>query len=105
MLDTVTIATCRIITILLDTVTIATCRTIPIFLTATDGLDLETVQLLYEKQKSGPLIVRNSPPVAGNILWARQLMRRIELPMQRFQEHASLMSTKVTYVTYVTYVT
>lgn len=58
------------------------------------GLDLETVQQLYEKQKMGPLIVRNAPPVAGNVLWARQLMRRIELPMLRFQQHSSLMSTK-----------
>merc|ERR1711871_22386 len=35
------------------------------------GLDLETVQRLYEKQKTSPPVVRNAPPVTGNIMWAR----------------------------------
>ena len=47
------------------------------------GLDLEEVQKLYEKHKHAPPVVRNAPPVAGNIMWARQLLRRIELPMTR----------------------
>jgi hypothetical protein len=34
-----------------------------------------------------PPIPRNSPPVAGNIMWARQLLRRIESPMQRFAQN------------------
>ena len=47
------------------------------------GLDLEEVQKLYEKHKHAPPVVRNAPPVAGNIMWARQLLRRIEIPMTR----------------------
>ena len=47
------------------------------------GLDLEEVQKLYEKHKHSPPVVRNAPPVAGNIMWARQLLRRIEVPMTR----------------------
>lgn len=47
------------------------------------GLDLEEVQKLYEKHKHAPPVVRNAPPVAGNIMWARQLLRRIEMPMTR----------------------
>lgn len=47
------------------------------------GNDLEAVQKLYEKHKHAPPIVRNAPPVAGNIMWARQLLRRIEMPMKR----------------------
>lgn len=47
------------------------------------GLDLEAVQKLYEKHKHAPPVVRNAPPVAGNIMWARQLLRRIEMPMKR----------------------
>lgn len=47
------------------------------------GLDLEEVQKLYEKHKHAPPVVRNAPPVAGNIMWARQLLRRIEMPMKR----------------------
>jgi dynein heavy chain len=58
------------------------------------GIDLETVQRLYEKQKTAPPTVRNAPPVTGNVMWARQLMRRIEAPMSQFKENAMLMNTK-----------
>ena len=51
------------------------------------GLDLEAVQRLYERQKSQPPMLRNAPPVTGNILWAKQLLRRIEEPMKRFKVH------------------
>ena len=37
---------------------------------------------------------RNAPPVAGNIMWARQLLRRIETPMQHFAQNKALMATK-----------
>jgi len=56
--------------------------------------DLEAVQKLYEKNKYEPPIPRNAPPVAGNIMWARQLLRRIESPMQKFAQNKNLMSTK-----------
>ena len=58
------------------------------------GLDLETVQKLYEKHKQVPPMSRNSPPVAGNIKWARQLLRRIEEPMRKFQANKNIMTTK-----------
>jgi dynein heavy chain len=58
------------------------------------GLDLETVQLLYEKQKGSPPVVRNAPPVAGNIMWSRQLMRRIEEPMLKFAANQNVMTSK-----------
>ena len=45
------------------------------------GIDLETYQIEYERNKESPPIPRNAPPVAGNILWARQLLRRIEAPL------------------------
>lgn len=47
------------------------------------GRDLEAVQALYEKHKMAPPLPRNAPPVAGNIQWSRQLLRRIETPMKR----------------------
>jgi dynein heavy chain len=31
------------------------------------GLDLETVQKIYDKQKTAPPITRNSPPVTGDV--------------------------------------
>jgi dynein heavy chain len=37
--------------------------------------DLEVVSRTYEKLKNNPPLVRNVPPVTGNVLWARQLMR------------------------------
>ena len=58
------------------------------------GLDLETVQKIYDKQKSSPPTSRNAPPVAGNLSWARQLLRRIEDPMKKFQANKSIMTTK-----------
>ena len=42
------------------------------------GLDLTTVQEIYEKYKHNPPLARNMPPVAGNITWSRHLLQRIE---------------------------
>ena len=56
--------------------------------------DLESVQKLYEKQKHAPPLPRNAPPVAGDILWARQLLRRIEGPMRYFAGMEGIMAMK-----------
>jgi dynein heavy chain len=56
--------------------------------------DLDLVQKLYEKHKYEPPVPRNAPPVAGNIMWARQLLRRIEAPMQRFAQNKNLLAAK-----------
>ena len=58
------------------------------------GLDLTAVQEIYEKFKHNPPIARNMPPVAGNIMWARHLLKRIEDPMQRFEGNASVLASK-----------
>jgi len=58
------------------------------------GLELTTVQDLYEKQKHSPPIGRNMPPVAGSILWARHLLRRIEEPMRRFESNGKILASK-----------
>ena len=58
------------------------------------GLDLDAVQKIYEKYKHSPPVIRNAPPVAGAILWARQLLRRIEDPMKNFSSNKSIMGTK-----------
>ena len=58
------------------------------------GQDLLAVQRVYENNKQTPPIVRNSAPVAGNVLWARQLLRRIEDPMKMFKMNASIMNGK-----------
>lgn len=58
------------------------------------GLDLNEVQNIYEKFKHQPPKARNAPPVAGSIMWARQLLTRIEEPMKRFSQNRALMQTK-----------
>ena len=55
------------------------------------GADLEAVQKTYELQKHNPPKPRNAPPVAGDILWARQLLRRIEEPMRDFSKNELIM--------------
>ncbi|KAG5461780.1 MAG: dynein heavy chain, N-terminal region 1-domain-containing protein, partial [Olpidium bornovanus] len=52
--------------------------------------DLEGVRKLYEKHKATPPIPRNTPPVSGAIAWARQLYRRIEMPMKLFEDTSVL---------------
>jgi dynein heavy chain len=47
------------------------------------GGDLEAVQRQYERHKGDPPMARGAPPVAGAVLWARGLLRRIEAPMQQ----------------------
>ena len=51
------------------------------------GLDVENVQRTFEQLKASPPLPRNAPPVAGAIAWARQLLRRVEGPMQNFQQN------------------
>uniref|UniRef100_A0A3Q3BB94 Dynein, axonemal, heavy chain 5 n=1 Tax=Kryptolebias marmoratus TaxID=37003 RepID=A0A3Q3BB94_KRYMA len=57
------------------------------------GHDIEMVSRIYMKQKTDPPIGRDMPPVAGRIMWARQLYRRIQGPMDLFQEHPDVLST------------
>lgn len=57
------------------------------------GHDIEMVSKLYTKQKNDPPMARNFPPVAGKILWARQLFHRIQEPMSLFQQHPTALRT------------
>ncbi|XP_056227121.1 dynein axonemal heavy chain 5-like, partial [Seriola aureovittata] len=42
---------------------------------------LELLRKTYLKHRDRPPIGRNLPPVAGRVLWCRQLFRKIEAPM------------------------
>lgn len=44
--------------------------------------DMAVVQQMYEAGKADPPRPRDVPLVAGCIMWARQLLRRIQEPMQ-----------------------
>jgi dynein heavy chain len=56
------------------------------------ALDLEEVTAMYEAHKHAPPIPRGFPPVAGRVVWARQLLRRIEGPMAYFARHEALLA-------------
>jgi dynein heavy chain len=58
------------------------------------GQELAEIEQTYEKFKHNPPIARNMPPVAGNITWARHLLRKIEDPMNKFQGNSAVLSTK-----------
>ncbi|XP_069898297.1 dynein axonemal heavy chain 5 [Dipodomys merriami] len=57
------------------------------------GADIDMIAKLYTKHKYDPPLARDQPPIAGKILWARQLFRRMERPMQLFQQHPSVLRT------------
>ena len=57
------------------------------------GQDVLAVQYLYEKNKMAPPVIRNSAPIAGNVMWARQLLRRIEDPMKIVKNNKGLRNT------------
>ncbi|XP_074730357.1 dynein axonemal heavy chain 5 isoform X5 [Strix uralensis] len=57
------------------------------------GHDIETVCKIYTRQKQDPPLARNLPPIAGKILWARHLFRRIQEPMESFQQHPAVLQT------------
>lgn len=40
---------------------------------------------LYQMHREDPPLARNMPPVAGRIVWVRQLYRRIEEPIDYIQ--------------------
>ncbi|XP_056617792.1 dynein axonemal heavy chain 5 isoform X2 [Triplophysa dalaica] len=56
------------------------------------GRDIEMVSRMYNKEKADPPIGRDLPPVAGRIMWAQQLYRRIEEPMDLFKLQPGLLS-------------
>ena len=58
------------------------------------GMELMHVESMYEKNKHNPPIARNMPPVAGNIAWARHLLKKIEDPMLKFQGSPVVLASK-----------
>lgn len=55
------------------------------------GKDLESIRKIYQKNKGDPIVPRNLPPIAGRIAWARQLYRKIELPMKVFKSKPEIL--------------
>ncbi|XP_048464583.1 dynein axonemal heavy chain 5 [Rhincodon typus] len=57
------------------------------------GRDIEMISKLYSRQKNDPPIARDMPPIAGKILWARQLFNKIQEPMELFQKQPNILQT------------
>nr|XP_048699429.1 dynein axonemal heavy chain 8 [Caretta caretta] len=55
--------------------------------------ELEATKKLYQAQKDDPPLARNMPPVAGKILWVRQLFRRISEPINFFYKHSDILTS------------
>ncbi|KAK1192580.1 DYH8 protein, partial [Pygoscelis papua] len=55
--------------------------------------ELEATKKLYQIQKDNPPLARNMPPVAGKILWVRQLFRRINEPINYFHKKSNILAT------------
>lgn len=51
------------------------------------------VSKLYTRQKNDPPIARDMPPIAGKIMWARQLFHKIQEPMELFQQQPNILQT------------
>jgi dynein heavy chain len=49
--------------------------------------DLINTRNTYEEFKANPPLLRNAPPVAGAIVWVRQLLKNIEEPMKYFHQN------------------
>jgi dynein heavy chain len=62
-----------------------------------NGLELEHVLQIYEKNKHAPSYTRNLPPVAGNINWSRHLLKRIKEPMKKIQNVLASKDAKKNY--------
>ncbi|XP_069469880.1 dynein axonemal heavy chain 5 [Ambystoma mexicanum] len=55
------------------------------------GHDIEMVSKVYTMQKNDPPLGRDLPPVAGKIVWSRQLFHRIQEPMDLLQHYPSIL--------------
>ncbi|KAM5298313.1 dynein axonemal heavy chain 8 [Ctenodactylus gundi] len=55
--------------------------------------ELEAIKKLYNSQKDDPPLGRNMPPIAGKILWVRQLFRRIHEPIDYFFKNSEILSS------------
>ncbi|XP_030831333.1 dynein heavy chain 5, axonemal isoform X2 [Strongylocentrotus purpuratus] len=56
------------------------------------GREIENTSKNYQRNKNDPPIGRDLPPISGKITWARQMFRRIQEPMDAFQQRPQLLN-------------
>jgi dynein heavy chain len=59
------------------------------------GKDVERIMKMYNVYKDNPPYPRNAPKVSGSIAWSRQLLRKVEQPMEMFKKTPSLVEGRV----------
>ena len=50
---------------------------------------------MYILLQGSPPLSRNAPPIAGVVSWARQLLRRVEEPMEVFRRDSGILQSVV----------
>ena len=66
-------------------------------------IELQDVQEAYELGRAEAPLERNSPRVAGSVLWSRNLLRRIQVPMEKFKAYPKVLSNGAAAQTVKTY--
>ncbi|XP_063079703.1 dynein axonemal heavy chain 8-like isoform X2 [Engraulis encrasicolus] len=56
--------------------------------------ELEGVRKLYQLHREDPPVARNMPPIAGKILWVKQLFRKIQEPLTFIEENSDILSSQ-----------
>jgi hypothetical protein len=55
------------------------------------GRDIENIQKTYQRLRHEPPVARDLPPIAGKIMWARQMFRRIQEPMEHLKNYPEIL--------------
>uniref|UniRef100_A0A4W3JTT1 Dynein axonemal heavy chain 8 n=1 Tax=Callorhinchus milii TaxID=7868 RepID=A0A4W3JTT1_CALMI len=55
--------------------------------------ELVATKKLYQAYKEDPPLARDMPPIAGKILWVRQLFRRIHEPIDYFHKNSEILKS------------
>ncbi|KAM9553974.1 dynein axonemal heavy chain 8-like [Salvelinus alpinus] len=55
--------------------------------------ELESVKKLYQIHREDPPLARNMPPIAGKVLWIRQLYRSIQEPIHYIEKNSEILSS------------
>jgi dynein heavy chain len=56
--------------------------------------DVESVRTWFNAQQNDPPIPKNMPPIAGRIAWVRQLIARINGPMEIFRRYDAVLNSE-----------
>lgn len=58
-------------------------------------LQRSTSLLIDSEWQGSPPLSKNAPPIAGVVSWSRQLLRRVEEPMEVFRKDPDVMESVV----------